>query len=52
MTSDEMTAAFTKAVQNEISDSKQKGLPIARYDASSKKAYLEHADGIREYINE
>ena len=26
------------------------GLPVARYDTETKRAYLENADGTREYI--
>ena len=47
----DITNAFTEAVQDEIAEKKQKGLPIARYDAEKKQAYLENADGMREYIN-
>jgi DNA-damage-inducible protein J len=47
----DVTSAFTNAVQDEIADKKQKGLPVARYDANKKQAYLENADGTREYIN-
>ena len=42
--------AFETSVRNEIADKQQKGFPIARYDAASKRAYLESIDGTREYI--
>ena len=29
---------------------KIKGLPVARYDAETKRAYLEYPDGRREYV--
>jgi addiction module RelB/DinJ family antitoxin len=47
----DVTNAFTAAVQDEMNDKTQKGLPVARYDAELKKAYLETGDGVREYIN-
>jgi len=43
--------AFNMAVENGILSNQQKGLPIARYDAAKRQAYLEHVDGTREYIN-
>ena len=46
-----ITNAFISAVQNEIIEKQQKGFPIARYDADKKQAYLEYADGTREYVN-
>jgi len=46
---DEITKAFQDAVQREIMMKKQKGIPIARYDGETKKAYLEYPDGMREY---
>ena len=51
LSASDITSAFTNAVQDEISDKKQKGLPVARYDADKKQAYLENADGTRVYIN-
>jgi len=47
----DVTNAFQEAVQYEINEKKQKGFPVARYDKNKKQAYLETADGIREYIN-
>ena len=49
--SNDVTSAFTEAVQNEIAEKKQNGLPVARYDTEKEQAYLENADGSREYIN-
>jgi len=48
---DDISNAFSKAVENEIAENKQKGFPIARYDADKKQAYLEMSDGKREYVN-
>ena len=46
-----ITSAFESAVRNEASDAERKGFPVARYDEKSKQAYLESADGTREYVN-
>jgi addiction module RelB/DinJ family antitoxin len=46
-----VTSAFNAAVSNDIRANQQKGLPIAGYDVDKKQAYLESADGTREYIN-
>ena len=46
-----VTSAFNAAVANDIKANQQKGLPIAGYDVDKKQAYLESADGTREYIN-
>ena len=46
-----VTSAFNSAVRNDIRTNKNNGAPIAKYDAVKKQAYLEHADGTREYVN-
>jgi addiction module RelB/DinJ family antitoxin len=48
---DHVTNAFNTTVQNDIKVKQQKGLPIAKYDIDKKRAYLEFADGTKEYIN-
>jgi len=45
-----VTEAFKKAVQQDIDKKQKMGLPIARYDVKSKRAYLENIDGSREYV--
>jgi len=50
--SEELTGVFLSAVEEEIDKKKNSGYPVARYDVVSKKAYLEVAEGEREYINE
>lgn len=50
-TSADITGAFEAAVRNEIAENQRNGFPVARYDAASKRAYLESADGTREYVN-
>jgi hypothetical protein len=37
-------------VEQDIANKKRKGLPVAKYDLDSKRAYLESADGTRERI--
>lgn len=43
---------FGVAVDDAIARKKQNGSPVARYDEENKKAYLEYADGRREYVND
>ena len=47
---DEVTGLFNDAVNQEIATKHKKGLPVARYDTETKRAYLECADGTREYV--
>ena len=49
LTDDELTQRFIDAVRitNEIK--RIKGTPISGWDAERKQAYLEYADGHREY---
>ena len=49
--STDVTEAFSKTVDTEIAEKQQKGYPIAKYDTVNKQAYLEVADGTREYVN-
>jgi hypothetical protein len=46
----EVTVAVNNAVKHEIARKQKQGLPIARYDKESRKAYLENIDGTREYV--
>ena len=46
----EVTSTFISAVNQEIAKKQENGLPVARYDKKSKKAYLEYADSSREYV--
>ena len=39
----------TQAVKAAIKKAKVCGAPVAKYDAEAQKAYLEYADGRREY---
>ena len=51
LSADYITNAFNAVVQNDIKTNQQKGLPVAKYDTDTKQAYLELADGTREYVN-
>ena len=43
------TRSFRNAVDKAILANQAKGCPIARYDAKTRKSYLEYPDGRREY---
>ena len=45
---EKVTRAFNEAVKQEIAKKQKRGLPVARYDPESQRAYLENADGTRE----
>jgi DNA-damage-inducible protein J len=45
----QMEKRFQKAVAEDIKRNCANGYPIALYDTKSKRAYLEYADGRREY---
>ena len=47
-----VTAAFEAAVREDVIGYGLKGHPVARYDADSRRAYLEFPDGAREYVAE
>ena len=49
---DELTFRFNEAIRIDNEIRRIKGLPIARYDKHSKRAYLEYPDGKREYIGD
>jgi len=50
LSADEVTRAFNNAVEQDIEKKQKKGLPVARYDTETGRAYLENADGTREYV--
>ena len=52
LSANSISDVFNTAVQNAVNTNQQKGLPIAKYDRNKKQAYLELADGTREYVNE
>lgn len=47
---DELTRRFKASIRIDDEIRKIKGLPVARYDAQTKKAYLEYPDGRRQYV--
>lgn len=51
LSSEDVTSAFTAAVQREITKNQQNGFPVAMYDQKTKQAYLKYADGRTEYVN-
>jgi len=50
LSADEVSSAFNAAVKQDIIKKQENGLSVARYDAKSGRAYLENADGSREYV--
>ena len=50
MSADEVSKVFNNAVEQDIAKKRRKGLPVARYDTETGRAYLENADGTREYV--
>jgi addiction module RelB/DinJ family antitoxin len=50
LSADDVSKAFNNAVKQGIVIKQKKGLPVARYDTETKRAYLENADGTREYV--
>jgi len=49
LSADEVSRAFDNAVKQDITKKQEKGLPVARYDTETGQAYLENADGTREF---
>lgn len=47
---DELQEKFVKAVELAILKKKIKGVPVAKYDAVNKRAYIEYSDGRVEYV--
>ena len=46
-----ITNAFNSAVQTNIKTNQQMRMPVAKYDELKKMAYLESADGTKEYVH-
>ena len=46
---DYMTRSFQKSVSKAIAEAKAAGAPIARWDNTCKRAYMEDPDGTRDY---
>ena len=52
LSDDELTHRFKESIRIDNEVRKIKGLPVAKYDIITKKAYLEYPDGRREYVGE
>lgn len=50
LSDDELTERFKAAIRMDDEVRRIKGLPVARYDDKSERAYLEFPDGRREYV--
>ena len=46
----EVTKMFNNAVKHDIEKKLKNGIPVARYDKELGRAYLENANGLREYV--
>ncbi len=46
---DELEEIFSEAAKLLIKKKKLKGVPVARYDLETKRAYLEYPDGRKVY---
>lgn len=49
---EELTHLFKESIRIDDEVRRIKGLPVARYDDETKRAYLEYPDGRREYVGE
>ena len=49
---DELTYRFEEAIRIDNEIRRIKGLPVAKYDDVTQRAYLEYPDGRREYVGE
>ena len=49
---EELTRRFKESIRIDDEVRKIKGLPVARYDDETQRAYLEYPDGRREYVCE
>lgn len=49
-TAEEITGLFNEALIKDLTRSRENRQPVARYDNSLRKAFIEYADGRREYI--
>jgi len=52
LSADEITHTFRDTVANETAQNQCMGFPVAKYDAMKGLAYLEAADGTREYVGD
>lgn len=52
LTDDEMTERFKESIRIDNEIREILGAPTAKYDAKTKRAYLEYPDGRRVYVGE
>ena len=50
LSADEVTKIFKNTVEQDIARKQKMKLPVARFDIKTNRAYLENADGTREYV--
>ena len=50
ITDEELIRRFKESIRIDDEVRKIQGLPVARYDSATKRAYLEYPDGRREYV--
>lgn len=51
LTDTELDARFAEAVRRANEEKTILGVPLPKYDTAEKRAYLQYADGHREYIH-
>lgn len=52
LSDEELTRRFKASIRIDNEIRKIKGLPVAKYDSQTEKAYLEYPDGSRKYVGE
>lgn len=52
LSDEELTARFKESIRIDNEIRKIKGLPVAKYDKNTKRAYLEYPDGRKEYVGD
>ena len=52
LSDDEITRRFKEAIRIDEEIRAVQGIPQARYDETTKQAYLEYADGRKEYVGQ
>ena len=51
LTDDELDESFAEAVGRANEEKRIMGVPLPKYDRESRQAYLQYADGRREYVH-
>lgn len=50
LSDEELTERFRQSIRIDNEIRRIKGLPVAKYDKETKRAYLKYPDGRREYV--